>query len=84
MSKASTWECRQAGHHRRVGSDGKTVLAEAIRSSGTWDVYVYPKGKVQLEIHRVNYRTLANAKGAAEILYRNAVTDLANGVTIQG
>jgi hypothetical protein len=68
---ASTWQRVSAGHYRRIGSDGSTVLAYAVHTDdGRWAYVVQPFGKPGLMWQVTGERTLADAKRMAEAGYR--------------
>lgn len=73
--KASTWSRVFAGFYKRVGSDGRTVLAQVSRDeNGTWNYMVKPFGQAALGWQVTGCRTLAEAKRMAEAGYRSYMT----------
>src|SRR5574341_343943 len=84
---ASEWMKRSpAGIYRRIGSDGKSVVAEIIRGvcpvenggyREGWNLTVHPRGEGNgFTVHRYGYKTLREAKSMAEIVFRQAKRDL--------
>lgn len=72
--KASQWVRVFAGYYKRIGSDGRTVLAVISRQEdGTWAFMVKPFGQASLGWQVTGYRTLATAKQMAEAGYRSYV-----------
>lgn len=65
------WDRVFAGFYRRIGTDGRTVLAEVGRDEdGTWSYTVKPFGRMALGWQVTGERTLADAKRMAEAGYR--------------
>lgn len=84
---ASEWMKRSpVGIYRRIGSDGKSVVAEIIRGAYPaenggvregWNLTVHPRGEGNgFTVHRYGYKTLREAQVMAEIVFRQAKKDL--------
>ncbi|MEU0159037.1 hypothetical protein ABZ154_09395 [Streptomyces sp. NPDC006261] len=73
MSKeASSWKRVFAGYYQRIGSDGKTILAQVGRDGdGSWSYTVRPFGEMSLAWQVTGFRTLAEAKTGAQAAYRS-------------
>lgn len=71
MAQASSWERVYAGYYRRIGSDGRTVLAHVARQdNGKWAYAVLPHGRPSLSWEVKDQATMAEAQRMAEAGYR--------------